>query len=144
MRAATAVDLAIRALTPDDAPRLTRLLAVLGTESRDELLARPRRHDLIVLGAEHYGDLIAYAAGDVRPSLGVDGATGWVDAFGIALPYRGEGVARALVVELIGRLRHRGAARVCAALPLHDRTIGPFLRRLGFREAALSCLVRDL
>jgi GNAT superfamily N-acetyltransferase len=135
---------AIRALRPDDAVRLAMLSTALGSESLDDWPAWLRRRDTIVVGAEDHGELVAYAAGDVRLSLGGDGLEGWLDAFGVALAYRGRGVGQAMGAELLARLRERGATRVRAVVPLHDQAITPFLQHLGFRASPATCLVRDL
>jgi ribosomal protein S18 acetylase RimI-like enzyme len=67
-----------------------------------------------------------------------------VDAFGIDLSQRGQGVGRDLAVALLAELRAAGADHVYTLVPVHDRALGPFFRDLGFRDEPQVCLGRDL
>ncbi|MCA9756787.1 MAG: GNAT family N-acetyltransferase [Candidatus Eisenbacteria bacterium] len=70
--------------------------------SMDQLLAQHADGEAIVLVARMGGDVAGYAAGRVQP----DGV-GYVDFLAVAPAGRGHGVGRALMVELLARLRSR-------------------------------------
>lgn len=144
MRAATSIH--TRSLTLDDADAVTGLAVRLGghenAADRSSLLSRLDR-GAIAVAAEAGGRLVGYAAGEVRAGFGL-GPAGWVEAFAVDLEWRGHGVGRALATELLRRFQEAGAARVYTLVPLHDRSLGPFFRQLGFRDEPLACLGRAL
>jgi ribosomal protein S18 acetylase RimI-like enzyme len=133
-----------RRLGRSDLARLAALSTRLGAESADDWAERLRHRDFVILGAEIAGSLVGYAAGEVRRSFGRPSAAGWIDAFGIDLSQRGQGIGRDLAAAFLAELRGRGADHVFTLVPLHDRTLGPFFRDLGFRDESLVCLGRDL
>lgn len=134
----------IRRLGRPDLARLAALSAKLGAESSRDWSERLRHRDVIILGAEADDALVGYAAGEVRRSFGRSHAAGWVDAFGVDLSQRGRGVGRQLASAFLAELRARGADHVFTLVPVHDRTLGPFFRDLGFRDESLQCLGRAL
>ena len=134
----------IRRLVADDLAPLADLSARLEAESAQHWAERLGDADAIVLGAELDGVLVGYASGEVRRSFGRAAAAGWVDAFGIDLSRRGHGVGHDLASAFLAELRARGADHVFTLVPLHDRTLGPFFRDLGFRDEPQVCLGRDL
>lgn len=134
----------VRTLGPADTPRIATLSTVLGGETFEDWSRRLARHGSVVVGAEIGGELAGYAAGDVRRSFGLDGAVGWIDAFGVDFRFRGHGLGRTLAAGLLGRLRELGAAHVYTVVPVHDPVMDPFFRELGFRDEPLSCLGREL
>jgi len=133
-----------RRLGRPDLPRLAALSTRLGAESSEDWAERLRHRDVVILGAEIDGALVGYAAGEVRRSFGRPAAAGWVDAFGIDLSQRGQGIGRDLAAAFLAELRARGADHVFTLVPLHDRTLGPFFRDLGFRDESLVCMGREL
>lgn len=134
----------IRRLTRGDLTRLASLSTKLGAETLEDWSERFHHSDVVILGAEAGGMLVGYAAGAVRRSFGRQHAAGWFDAFGVDLSQRGHGVGRELAVAFLAELRAQGADHVFTLVPLHDRTLGPFFRDLGFRDEPLECLGRDL
>ncbi|HEY6959485.1 MAG TPA: GNAT family N-acetyltransferase [Candidatus Limnocylindria bacterium] len=134
----------IRRLGKGDLARLAALSTKLDAETADDWSERLHHSDVVVLGAEVRGALVGYAAGEVRRSFGRAHAAGWFDAFGVDLSQRGQGVGRELAAAFLAELRSRGADHVFTLVPLHDRTLGPFFRGLGFRDESLVCLGRDL
>lgn len=127
-----------------DLERLGELSARLGAESAQDWSGRLGRSGTVVVGAERGGRLVAYAAAEVRRSFGRATPAAWVDAFGVDLAYRGHGIGRSLLSALLSRLRALGADHVFTLVPLHDRTMAPFFRELGFREEPLLPLGREL
>ena len=98
---------------------------------------------IVAIGAEENGRLVGYVAGDVRAAFGLP-AAGWVEAFGVDNDWRGRGLGRSLASALLARFRELGATHVYTLLPLHDRTLAPFFRDLGFREESIACLGRTV
>ena len=140
----TAKRVAIRRLGRADLSRLAALSEKLDAESADDWAERLRHRDVVILGAEAGGLLVGYAAGEVRRSFGRASRAGWIDAFGIDLSQRGQGLGRQLATAFLAELRAGGADHVFTLVPLHDRTMDPFFRDLGFRDESLVCLGRSL
>jgi GNAT superfamily N-acetyltransferase len=135
---------AVRRFGKADLPKLAALSTRLSAETAEDWAERLAHGDAIVFGAEIDGELVGYAAGEVRRSFGRAAVAGWVDAFGIDLSRRGQGVGRELASAFLAELRARGADHVFTLVPLHDRTLGPFFRDLGFRDEPQVCLGREL
>ncbi|HEY6203716.1 MAG TPA: GNAT family N-acetyltransferase [Candidatus Limnocylindria bacterium] len=127
-----------------DLVRLGELSARLGADSARDWSGRLGRSGTVALGAESDGRLVAYAAAEVRRSFGRATPAAWIDAFGVDLAYRGHGIGRTLLAELLSRLRSEGADHVFTLVPLHDRTMAPFFRELGFRDEPITPLGREL
>ncbi|MDO8464597.1 MAG: GNAT family N-acetyltransferase, partial [Gallionella sp.] len=63
---------------------------------------------------------------------------------GVDNAWRGRGLGRTIASALLQRFRELGAERALTLLPLHDRTLAPFFRDLGFREESLVTLGRTV
>lgn len=135
----------LRDLRPADVEAIVALAGLLGgTESAAEWKRRLRRGSgVVAIGAEADGRLVGYAAGEVRAAFGLT-PTGWVESFGVDNAWRGRGLGRAIASALLQRFRELGAERALTMLPLHDRTLAPFFRDLGFREESLVTLGRTV
>ncbi len=142
MRTATITP--VRTLDTVDLEPLGALSSRLGAETVLDWTRRLGRAATVIVGAELDGKLVGYAAGEVRRSFGRATPGAWIDAFGVDLAYRGRGVGRSLLTALLARLREHGADHVFTLVPLHDRTMTPFFRELGFRDEPLAPLGRDL
>jgi GNAT superfamily N-acetyltransferase len=127
-----------------DLVRLAELSGRLGTDSVRDWSGRFGHSGTVIMGAELEGRLVAYAAAEVRRSFGRATPAAWIDAFGVDLAYRGHGVGRSLLAALLARLRSLGADHVFTLVPLHDRTMAPFFRELGFRDEPITPLGREL
>lgn len=134
----------IVSLDGQDLARLGELSTRLGADSAQDWSVRLGRSGTVALGAESDGRLVAYAAAEVRRSFGRATPAAWIDAFGVDLAYRGHGIGRTLLAELLSRLRSAGADHVFTLVPLHDRTMAPFFRELGFRDEPITPLGREL
>lgn len=143
MRTVASVPLLVSLGRPDLA-RLGELSARLGADSPRDWSGRLGRSDTVALGAELEGRLVAYAAAEVRRSFGRATPAAWIDAFGVDLAFRGHGIGRSLLAELLSRLRSLGADHVFTLVPLHDRTMAPFFRELGFHDEPITPLGREL
>lgn len=141
---ATATGTTIRRLAAADIGALSALSSRLGADSEKHWAERFAHADLVAVGAESNGTLVAYAAGEVRRSFGRSAAAGWIDAFGVDLSQRGRGVGRELAAAFLAELRAAGADHVFTLVPVHDRTLAPFFRDLGFRDEEFLCVGRDL
>jgi len=131
-------------LDKPDLVRLGELSARLGADTTKDWSGRLGRSGTVVVGAELDGRLVAYVAAEVRRSFGRPTPGAWIDAFGVDLAYRGHGIGRSLLAALLSRLRSLGADHVFTLVPLHDRTIGPFFREVGFRDEPITPLGREL
>lgn len=130
-----------RPLTVDDAGALAALSGKLGgSETAAQWVSFFGRPQAIAVGAVVDGRIVGYAAGEVRSGFGLPKPVAWVEAFGIDLGHRGEGVGRALLGDLLRRAAALGAAHVYTLVPVHDRVLAPFFRQLGFRDEPLTCL----
>jgi GNAT superfamily N-acetyltransferase len=127
-----------------DLGRLAELSMRLGADTTRDWSTRLGRGGTVVVGAEIEGRLVAYAAAEVRRSFGRSTPAAWIDAFGVDLAYRGHGTGRALLAALLAQLRALGADHVFTLVRLHDRTLGPFFRELGFRDEPITPLGREL
>lgn len=138
----------MRSLRPGDVTALVSLSRRLsGNESAEDwsgLLARSQEGRAAAFGIEVDGDLVGYAAAEVRMAFGLPRVTGWIESFAVDLPWRGRGYGRALIEALFARLAELGAERVLTLVPLHDLSTTPFFRELGFRDEPLRCLGRAL
>jgi len=134
-----------RDLTGEDARSLAALSGRLGgTETAEQWASLLERSGAIAIGAIAEGRIVGYAAGEVRGGFGMPGAAAWLEAFGIELERRGEGIGRELVGELLRRSAQMGATHAYTLVPVHDQVLAPFFRQVGFRDEPLACLGRAL
>ncbi|MDE3111981.1 MAG: GNAT family N-acetyltransferase [Chloroflexota bacterium] len=139
--AASGTQLRPRSLTVADAEALAALsLKLGGSETVAQWVAFFGRPHAIAVGSIADGHIVGYAAGEVRTGFGLPKPVAWVEAFGIDLEYRGAGLGRTLLGELLRRAATLGAAHIYTLVPVHDRVLAPFFRQLGFRDEPLSCL----
>lgn len=130
-----------RALTVADADALADLsLRLGGSETAAQWRAFFSRPEPIAIGALSGGRIVGYAAGEVRIGFGMRRPAAWLEAFGIDLEERGQGLGRALLGDLLRRAAALGADHVYTLVPLHDRVLAPFFRELGLRDEPLTCL----
>jgi N-acetylglutamate synthase-like GNAT family acetyltransferase len=135
---------ATRDIRESDIDALVSLGDVLGAgETVDTWRRRLRGGDVVAICAHQEGELVGYAAGSMRASFGVETA-GWIEAFGVANAWRGRGLGRTLAFGLLARFRASGAREVYTLVPIHDLSLQPFFRDLGFREAPMVPLGRTL
>lgn len=130
-----------RDLTTADVTSLAALSTRLGgSETAEQWSSFLRRRGAIALGAVADGKVVGYAAGEVRGGFGMPGPVAWLEAFGIEVERRGEGIGRTLLGDLLERFARSGAAHVYTLVPVHDRVLAPFFRQVGFRDEPLVCL----
>lgn len=129
----------IRDLRTGDSAAVASLAQLLGSRETVDRWRQRLRAGAVAICAEDEGRLVGYATGAVRGAFGLD-AAGWVETFGVANEWRGRGLGRSLAAALFARFRELGAAHAYTVLPMHDRTLAPFFRDLGFREEPLACV----
>lgn len=130
-----------RDLSVADAEALGALSASLGgSETAQDWSALLARRTAVAVAAVADGRIVGYAAGEIRGGFGMAARAAWVEAFGIDLAHRGEGVGRQLLGELLRRFAASGAGHVYTIVPSHDRVLAPFFRELGFRDEPLACM----
>lgn len=130
-----------RPLTIADAAELAALAARAGgRETKPDWSRLLARSEVVGVGAIVDGHLVGYAAGTVRAGFGLPAPTAWVEAFGIDLEERGHGVGRTLLQGLLLRFRAAGARHVYTVVPVHDRSLAPFFRQLGFQSEPLDLI----
>jgi ribosomal protein S18 acetylase RimI-like enzyme len=129
----------IRDLRSTDAASLAALAQLLGSAETVDQWRQRLRGATIAIGAEQDGHLVGYATGAVRTAFGLEPA-GWVETFGVANAWRGRGLGRSLAAALFTRFREQGATHAYTLVPVHDRSLAPFFRDVGFREEPLACL----
>jgi GNAT superfamily N-acetyltransferase len=138
---ASATQVRTRALTAADADTLAELsLRLGGSETAAQWRALLSRPEPIAIGALSGGRIVGYAAGEVRIGFGIRRPAAWIEAFGIDLEERGQGLGRTLLGDLLRRAAALGADHVYTLVPLHDRVLAPFFRELGLRDEPLTCL----
>ena len=86
------------------------------------------------LVAETDGRLVGFLFGWVGESeFGIARPTGWVDLIGVDLPYRGRGVAHALLRRFVDSGRElRAIERVATLINLGQADVREFFTRVGF------------
>jgi GNAT superfamily N-acetyltransferase len=91
------------------------------------------------LVAETDGRLAGFLFGWVGESeFGIAGRTGWVDLIGVAPPYRGRGVAQALLRRFVDSGRElRAIERVATLIDLGQEDVREFFTREGFHHGPM-------
>jgi GNAT superfamily N-acetyltransferase len=91
------------------------------------------------LVAETDGRLVGFLFGWVGESeFGIARSTGWVDLIGVDPPYRGRGVARALLRRFVDSGRElRAIERVATLIDLGQTDVREFFTRAGFHHGPM-------
>ncbi len=139
----------VRQATPDDVPALVALFKELDRMQRDWRVFSPRpgfydevglkyeaamgRDDAVVLVAEHEGEAVGMAYGEiVVPSRFSDERALEVAGVVVHVGHRGRGVGRALVREAARFARERGVPWVAVKVFAQNRGAMVFWEDLGF------------
>lgn len=98
------------------------------------------------LAAEMDGRLVGFLFGWVGElEFGITRPTGWVDLVGVAPPYRGRGVARALLERFEDSGRQlRAIEGVATLIDLHQDDIREFFVQMGFRQGPMIHMERPI
>jgi len=98
------------------------------------------------LVAETDGRLVGFLFGWVGESeFGIARRTGWVDLIGVDLPYRGRGVAHALLRRFVDSGRElRAIERVATLIDLGQADVPEFFTRMGFHRGPMIHMEREV
>ncbi len=98
------------------------------------------------LVAETDGRLVGFLFGWVGESeFGIARPTGWVDLIGVGPPYRGRGVAHALLRRFVDSGRElRAVERVATLIDLGQADVREFFTRVGFHHGPMIHMEREV
>jgi len=96
--------------------------------------------------AETDGRPVGFLFGWIGESeFGIGQRTGWVDLIGVAPPYRGRGVAQALLRRFVDSGRElRAIERVATLIDLGQADVREFFTRAGFHHGPMIQLEREV
>lgn len=134
----------VRPVEPSDLDAIAQIDEKLSGQTRkdywqrrlDIAAVRPPWMSLI---AETDGRPVGFLFGWVGESeFGIARSTGWVDLIGVAPPYRGRGVAHALLRRFVDSGRElRAIERVATLIDLGQADVREFFTRVGFHHGPM-------
>jgi GNAT superfamily N-acetyltransferase len=134
----------VRPIEPSDLDAIAQIDEKLSGQVRKDYWQR--RLDIAVLRppwmsliAETDGRPVGFLFGWVGESeFGIARPTGWVDLIGVAPPYRGRGVAQALLRRFVDSGRElRAIERVATLIDLGQADVREFFTRVGFHHGPM-------
>ncbi|MBI4560448.1 MAG: GNAT family N-acetyltransferase [Candidatus Rokubacteria bacterium] len=143
--------LTIRSLEPPDLEALIRIDERLTGQTRKEYWAKrlelsALRPPWMSLVAELDNRVAGFLFGWTTESeFGIPVPTGWIDLIGVDPPYRGRGVAQALVERFLAAGRElRAIEKVITLIDLARTDVREFFLKAGFRHGPLIQLEREV
>lgn len=134
----------VRPVEPSDLAAIMRIDEKLSGQTRKEswrqrLEIAALRPPWMSLVAETDGRLVGFLFGWVGGSeFGIARPTGWVDLVGVDPPYRGRGVARALLRRFEDSGRElRAIERLATLIDLSQADVREFFTRAGFHHGPM-------
>lgn len=141
----------IRSLEPPDLEALIRIDERLTGQTRKEYWAKrlelsALRPPWMSLVAELDNRVAGFLFGWTTESeFGIPVPTGWIDLIGVDPPYRGRGVAQALVERFLAAGRElRAIEKVITLIDLARTDVREFFLKAGFRHGPLIQLEREV
>jgi GNAT superfamily N-acetyltransferase len=144
-------DVTVRPLEASDIQAIVAIDEKLSGQTRKDYWRRrleiaSLRPPWMSVVAETDGRLVGFLFGWVGESeFGIPQPTGWIDLIGVDRPYRGRGVARALLDRFVESGRElRALGRVATLVDLGQGDVREFFLRQGFRPGRmvqLECAV---
>lgn len=134
----------VRPVEPSDLDAIVQIDERLSGQIRKDYWQR--RLDIAVLRppwmsllAETDGRPVGFLFGWVGESeFGIARPTGWVDLIGVSPPYRGRGVAQALLRRFVDSGRElRAIERVATLIDLGQADVREFFTRVGFHHGPM-------
>lgn len=134
----------VRPVEPSDLDAIVQIDEKLSGQIRKDYWQR--RLDIAVLRppwmsllAETDGRPVGFLFGWVGESeFGIARPTGWVDLIGVSPPYRGRGVAQALLRRFVDSGRElRAIERVATLIDLGQADVREFFTRVGFHHGPM-------
>ena len=143
-------DVAIRPLEASDLEAIVRIDEKLSGKTRREywrnrLEIAALRPPWMSLGAETDGRLAGFLFGWVGESeFGIAARTGWIDQIAVDPPYRGRGIARALVDRFVDSGRElRSLEKVATLIDLAQTDVRDFFLGMGFAHGPMLQMERS-
>jgi ribosomal protein S18 acetylase RimI-like enzyme len=101
--------------------------------------------DVVVLVAEIDGHVVGYAFGAIEgvDYLSLRGPAGVLHDLIVDAEYRGRGIGRLLLDEMVSTLASRGAPRIVLSTAERNTSAQRFFERLGFRRTMIE-MTREL
>jgi GNAT superfamily N-acetyltransferase len=136
--------ISVRPVEPSDLDAIVQIDEKLSGQIRKDYWQR--RLDIAVLRppwmsllAETDGRPVGFLFGWVGESeFGIARPTGWVDLIGVSPPYRGRGVAQALLRRFVDSGRElRAIERVATLIDLGQADVREFFTRVGFHHGPM-------
>ena len=144
-------DVSVRAIEPSDLPALMRIDEKLSSQTRKEYWDRrlemaALRPPWMSLVAETDGRMAGFLFGWVAESeFGMSQPTAWVDLIGVDPPYRGRGIAHALIDRFVRSAEQlRGIQKVATLIDLAQADVREFFLRQGFHHGPMIQMERDV
>ena len=144
-------DVSVRAIEPSDLPALMRIDEKLSSQTRKEYLDRrlemaALRPPWMSLVAETDGRIAGFLFGWVAESeFGMSQPTAWVDLIGVDPPYRGRGIAHALIDRFVRSAEQlRAIQKVATLIDLTQADVREFFLRQGFHHGPMIQMERDV
>lgn len=141
----------VRPVEPSDLPAIVRIDEKLSAQTRKEYWERrlemsALRPPWMSLVAETDGRLAGFLFGWVGESeFGISQPTAWVDLIGVDPPYRGRGIALALVEQFVTSARQlRGIEKIATLIDLAQADVREFFLRLGFQHGPMIQMERKI
>lgn len=139
----------VRPLEPSDVDAIVAIDEKLSGQARKDYWRRrleiaSLRPPWMSMVAETDGRVAGFLFGWVGESeFGIPRPTGWVDLIGVDPPYRGRGVARALLDRFVQSGRElRALERVATLIDLGQMDVREFFLRQGFQPGRMVQLER--
>ncbi len=144
-------DVSVRAIEPSDLPALMQIDEKLSSQTRKEYWDRrlemaALRPPWMSLVAETDGRIAGFLFGWVAESeFGMSQPTAWVDLIGVDPPYRGRGIAHALIDRFVRSAEQlRGIQKVATLIDLAQADVREFFLRQGFHHGPMIQMERDV
>ncbi len=144
-------DVSVRAIEPSDLPALMRIDEKLSSQTRKEYWDRriemaALRPPWMSLVAETDGRIAGFLFGWVAESeFGMSRPTAWVDMIGVDPPYRGRGIAHALIDRFVRSAEQlRAIQKVATLIDLTQADVREFFLRQGFHHGPMIQMERDV
>lgn len=144
-------DVTVRPVEVSDLAAIVRIDEKLSGHTRKDywqnrLEMAALRPPWMSLVAETDSRVVGFLFGWVGESeFGIAQPTGWVDLFGVDPPYRGRGVAAALVERFVTSGRElRAIQKVATLIDLGQADVREFFLRLGFQHGPMIQMERPV
>lgn len=134
----------VRPVEPTDLAAIVRIDEKLSGQTRKDywqqrLDIAGLRPPWMSLVAETDGRLVGFLFGWVSESeFGIASPTGWIDQIGVDPPYRGRGIAHALLDRFVSSGRElRAIEKVATLIDLGQADVREFFTRMGFHHGPM-------